>query len=48
MASATMDHMVSLIVFIAAILIFFGLFSQAIQTAITYESHGAISTKTQP
>ena len=46
MASATMDHMISLIVFIAAILIFIGLFSQPIQTAIVYESHRALSTKT--
>ena len=45
MASATMDHMISLIVFIAAILIFIGLFSQPIQTAIVYESHRALSTK---
>ena len=46
MASATMDHMISLIVFIAAILIFIGVFSQPIQTAIVYESHRALSTKT--
>ncbi len=46
MASATLDHMVSLIVFIAAILIFIGLFSQPIQTAIVYESHSSLSTKT--
>jgi hypothetical protein len=46
MASATMDHMISLIVFIAAILIFIGLFSQPIQTAIVYESHSSLSTKT--
>jgi hypothetical protein len=46
MASATMDHMISLIVFIAAILIFIGFFSQNIQSAIGYESHKALSTKT--
>jgi len=45
MANATMDHMISLIVFIAALLIFIGLFSQSISTAITYQSHGALSTK---
>jgi hypothetical protein len=46
MANATMDHMISLIVFIAAILIFIGLFSQNIQAGIAYESHQATSTKT--
>ena len=46
MASATIDHIVSLIVFIAAIMVFFGLFSQTDQTAITYERHQALSTKT--
>jgi hypothetical protein len=45
LANATMDHMLSLIVFIAALLIFIGLFSQSISTAITYQSHGALSTK---
>ena len=45
MGSATIDHMVSLIVFIAAIMIFIGVFSQPIQTAIVYESHRALSTK---
>jgi len=44
--SATIDHMISLIVFIAAILIFIGVFSQPIQTAIVYESHRALSIKT--
>ncbi len=46
MASATIDHMISLIIFMAAILIFIGLFSQNMQTGITYESHNALSTKT--
>lgn len=45
MASATMDHMIALIVFIAAILIFIGFFSQTSQSAIAYESHRALSTK---
>jgi len=44
--NATIDHMVSLIVFIGAILLFIGLFSQTIQTAVVYESHKALSTKT--
>ena len=38
--------MVSLIIFIAAITIFIGLFSQNMQTGITYERHKALSTKT--
>jgi hypothetical protein len=46
MASATMDHMISLIVFIAAIMIFIGFFSQNSQAAIDYESHRSLSTKT--
>ena len=45
MASAGVDHMVSLTIFIAAILIFIGLFSQNIQTAVVYEQHQALSTK---
>jgi len=46
MASSTIDHLVSVIVFIAAIVIFLGLFSQTNQTALTYERHRALSTKT--
>ncbi len=46
MASATMDHMISLIVFIGALIIFIGLFSQSIQNANVYERHRALSTKT--
>ena len=45
-ASASVDHMISLIIFMAAILIFIGLFSQTMQTGITYELHTALSTKT--
>jgi hypothetical protein len=41
-----MDHMISLVVFIAAILIFIGLFSQTIQTGLVYENNRALSTKT--
>ncbi len=40
-----MDHMISLVVFIAAILIFIGLFSQTISTALVYENHSSVSTK---
>jgi hypothetical protein len=46
MASAAVDHMISLTIFMAAILIFIGLFSQTMQTGITYERHAALSTKT--
>ena len=46
MASSTIDHLVSVIVFIAALVIFLGLFSQTNQTALTYERHRALSTKT--
>lgn len=46
MADATLDHMISLIVFIAAIMVFVGVFSQPIQSAIAYESHRSLSTKT--
>jgi hypothetical protein len=46
MASGAIDHMVSLIIFIAAITIFIGLFSQNMQTGLAYERHNALSTKT--
>jgi hypothetical protein len=46
MASGAIDHMVSLIIFIAAIMIFIGLFSQNMQTSIAYERHNVLSTKT--
>ncbi|MCW3995021.1 MAG: hypothetical protein NWE98_02580 [Candidatus Bathyarchaeota archaeon] len=46
MANATLDHMVSLTVFIAALLIFIGLFSSSIQTGLAYQRHTALSTKT--
>jgi hypothetical protein len=46
MTSATLDHMISLTVFIAAMLLFIGLFNQTISTAIVYQQHRALSTKT--
>ncbi len=46
MASAAVDHMVSLTVFMVAILLFIGMFSQSIQAAVVYESHRVLSTKT--
>lgn len=38
--------MVSLIIFIAALVLFIGYFSQTINTAISYEQHNSMSTKT--
>lgn len=39
MAGAVIDHMISLIVFLAALLAFIGLFSETVQTAIMYQKH---------
>ncbi len=46
MTSAAIDHMISLTVFIAAIIIFISVFSQSTQTALIYEQHRVLSTKT--
>ena len=46
MASGGIDHMMALIIFMAAFLIFIGLFSQTMQTGIAYERHNALPTKT--
>ena len=45
MAGATIDHLVSVTVFIGAILLFIGLFNQTIQTAIIYQRHRYIASK---
>jgi hypothetical protein len=45
MAGATIDHLVSVLVFIGAILLFISLFNQTIQTAIVYQHHRYIATK---
>jgi len=45
MAGAVIDHMISLIVFLAALLAFIGLFSETVQTAIMYQKHGYLATK---
>ena len=45
MAGSTIDHLVSLMVFLGAILLFIGLFNQTIQTAILYQHHRSIATK---
>jgi hypothetical protein len=45
MAGATIDHIISITIFVAAILIFLNVFSQPIQTAIAYQEHRATATK---
>jgi hypothetical protein len=44
--NATLDHMLSLTIFVAALLIFLAFFSQSVQTAVIYLSHQALATKT--
>lgn len=46
MANAAVDHIISLTILIAALLIFIGMFSNTMQTGIVYERHSALSTKT--
>lgn len=45
MPGATIDHLVSVTVFLAAILLFISLFNQTIQTAILYQQHRYLATK---
>jgi len=45
LAGATIDHIVSVIIFLAALLLFVSLFSQTVQTAILYQQHRATATK---
>ena len=45
MAGATIDHLVSVTVFLAAILLFIGLFNQTIQTGVTYQRNRAVASK---
>jgi hypothetical protein len=45
MVSSTIDHMVAVTVFLAATLLFIGLFNQTIQTAVIYQQHRALATK---
>jgi hypothetical protein len=45
MAGSTIDHLVSVTVFLAAWLLFIGLFNQSIQTALIYQLHGSLATK---
>ncbi len=46
MSGTTIDHTVSIIVFLAAMLIFIGLFSQTVDTAVSYQQHNTLATKT--
>jgi hypothetical protein len=45
MTGSTIDHLVSILVFLAAMLLFISLFNQTIQTAILYQHHSSIATK---
>jgi hypothetical protein len=45
MPEATIDHMIALTVFLAALLLFITLFNQTIQTAILYQQHSYIASK---
>ncbi len=45
MAGSTIDHIVALTVFLAALLLFIALFNQMIQTAVLYQEHRAIASK---
>jgi hypothetical protein len=45
MAGSTIDHLVSLMVFLGAILLFISLFNQTLQTAILYQRHRNFATK---
>jgi hypothetical protein len=46
MAGATIDHLVALTIFIAALLVFISLFNQTIQTALIYQLHVNVATET--
>jgi hypothetical protein len=46
MANAGMDHLISLVIFAAAMLIFLGMFSSSMQTGLAYQRHSSLSTKT--
>ena len=45
MTSSTIDHLISVIVFIGAILLFISLFNQTLQTAILYQRHRNLASK---
>src|SRR4030042_258985 len=45
LAGATLDHLVSVTILLAAILLFISLFNQTIQTATIYQQHRAAAAK---
>jgi hypothetical protein len=45
LAGATIDHLVSVTIFLAAMLLFISFFNQTIQTAVIYQQHNALATK---
>lgn len=45
LTASTIDHLVAITVFLAATLLFIGLFNQTIQTAVIYQRHKSIATK---
>jgi hypothetical protein len=45
LTAASIDHLVSLIIFVSAIMLFIGMFSQVIQTGVDYQLHRAVSSK---
>ncbi|MGD8545645.1 MAG: hypothetical protein PVH12_05665 [Candidatus Bathyarchaeota archaeon] len=45
MTGPTIDHLVSVTVFLGAILVFIGLFNQTLQTAVIYQQHKHLGTK---
>lgn len=45
MAGSTIDHLISVTVFLGALLIFISLFNQTLQTAILYQRHRYLATK---
>jgi len=45
MAGSTIDHLISVMVFLGALLVFISLFNQMIQTAILYQRHKFLATK---
>ena len=45
MSGVSIDHIISIIVFLAAIMLFVGLFGQIVQPALTYQQNQAVATK---
>lgn len=45
LAGSTIDHLIATVIFLAALLIFVGLFNQMIQTSILYQRNRTIATK---